>query len=36
MWRHPFLNLCFVILVITMVALQHSVTVFGPLRTAGQ
>ena len=30
MWRYPFLNLCFVILVITILALQHSVTVFGP------
>jgi len=30
MWRYPFLNLCFVILVITMVALQQSVNVFGP------
>ena len=30
MWRYPFLNLCFVILVITILALQHSATVFGP------
>lgn len=30
MWRYPFLNLGFVILVITIVTLQHSVTVFGP------
>jgi hypothetical protein len=29
MWRYPFLNLCFVILVITIVTLQHSVIVFG-------
>jgi len=30
MWRYPFLNLGFVILVITVVTLQHSVIVFGP------
>ena len=30
MWRYPFLNLGFVILVITIVTLQHSVIVFGP------
>ena len=30
MWRHPFLNLCFVILVITVLNLRHSVSVFGP------
>lgn len=30
MWRYPFLNLCFVILAITIFAIQHSVTVFGP------
>jgi hypothetical protein len=30
MWRDPFLNFCFVILLITVFAVQHSVTVFGP------
>jgi hypothetical protein len=30
MWRHPFLNLCFVILVITLLSIQHSATVFRP------
>jgi hypothetical protein len=30
MSRNPFLNLCFVILVITVVSIQHSVSVFGP------
>ena len=30
MWRHPFLNLCFVVLVITVLNLRHSVRVFGP------
>jgi hypothetical protein len=30
MGRYPLLNLCFVILVITLLAIQHSVTVFGP------
>jgi hypothetical protein len=31
MWKVPFLNLCFVLLVITLLAVQHSVSVFGPL-----
>jgi hypothetical protein len=35
MWRYPFLNLCFVVLVITLLAVQHSVTVFGPTGHAG-
>lgn len=30
MWRHPILNLCFVIIVITVLNLRHSVSVFGP------
>jgi hypothetical protein len=30
MWRYPFLNLCFVIVLITMIAIQHSTSVFGP------
>jgi hypothetical protein len=30
MWKYRFLNLCFVILLITLVALQHSISVFGP------
>ena len=30
MWRYPFLNLCFVILILTLLSLQHSATVFGP------
>jgi hypothetical protein len=30
MWRYPFLNLCFVILAITIFAIQHSIPVFGP------
>jgi hypothetical protein len=30
MWRHPILNLCFVIVVITVLNLRHSVSVFGP------
>ncbi len=30
MWRYPFLNLCFVVLAITLFAIQRSVTVFGP------
>jgi hypothetical protein len=30
MWRYPFFNLCFVILMITVLALQHSAAVFGP------
>ena len=35
MWRNPFLNLSFVILVITLLAVQHSVAVFGPSGHAG-
>jgi hypothetical protein len=35
MWRYPFLNLCFVVLVITLLAMQHSVAVFGPSGRAG-
>jgi hypothetical protein len=30
MWRYPFNNLCFVLLVITLLTIQHSVSVFGP------
>jgi hypothetical protein len=30
MWRYPVLNLCFVILLITVLNLRHSVSVFGP------
>jgi len=30
MWRYPLLNLCFVILVIAFLALQHSFSVFRP------
>jgi hypothetical protein len=30
MWRYIFLNLCFVVLVIAFLALQHSFPVFGP------
>jgi hypothetical protein len=30
MWRYVVLNLCFVVLVITLLALQHSSSVFGP------
>lgn len=30
MWRYPFFNLCFVILVITLLSIQHSAAVFGP------
>jgi hypothetical protein len=30
MWRYALLNLCFVLLVITLVSIQHSDTVFGP------
>ena len=30
MWRDPFNNLCFVFLLITLLAIQHSVTVFAP------
>lgn len=29
MWRYPFINLCFVVLVITLLAMQHSAGVFG-------
>lgn len=32
MWRYAFLNLCFVLLVITLLSIQHSATVFGPGR----
>ena len=35
MWRDPFLNLCFVILVITALAIQHSVVGFGPTMRGG-
>ncbi len=37
MWRYIFLNLCFVILLIALLALQHSFSVFGPTahRSAG-
>jgi len=30
MWRDPFNNLCFVLLLITLLAIQHSVSVFAP------
>src|SRR5262245_31825502 len=30
MWRYTVLNLCFVILVIALMALQHSSSIFGP------
>jgi hypothetical protein len=30
MWRYPFFNLCFVVLVITLLSIQHSAAVFGP------
>ena len=30
MWRNPFLNLCFIVLAITIFAIQHSVALFGP------
>ena len=30
MWRYIFLNLCFVVLMIVFLALQHSFSVFGP------
>ena len=32
MWRYAFLNLCFVLLLITLLSIQHSATVFGPGR----
>src|SRR6266850_1081865 len=32
MWRYAFLNLCFVLLLITLLSIQHSSTVFGPGR----
>ena len=32
MWRYAFLNLCFVLLVITLLSIQDSATVFGPGR----
>jgi len=35
MWRNPFVNLSFVVLVITLLAVQHSVAVFGPTGHAG-
>ena len=37
MWRYIFLNSCFVILLIALLALQHSFPVFGPTghRSAG-
>ena len=35
MWRDPFLNLCFVVLVITLLAVQHSAGVFGPAAHSG-
>lgn len=31
MWRYPFLHMCFVLLVITLLSMQHSATVFGPI-----
>lgn len=34
MWRYPFVNLCFVVLVITVLALQHTAIRFGS--TAGE
>jgi hypothetical protein len=33
MWRLPFLNLCFVVVLITILALQHSASVFAPAET---
>lgn len=30
MWRYPFFNLCFVVLVMGLLAVQHSATVFAP------
>jgi hypothetical protein len=30
MWRYPFVNFCFVILIIAVLSIQHSVAVFGP------
>src|SRR5919108_2663236 len=35
MGRNPFLELCFVILLITVLAIQHSVAVFGPTTHGG-
>jgi hypothetical protein len=35
MWRNPFLNLSFIVLVITLLAVQRSVTQFGPDRHTG-
>ncbi len=32
MWRYALLNLCFVLLLITLLSIQHSATVFGPGR----
>ena len=32
MWRYAFLNLCFVLLLITLLSIQHSAAVFGPGR----
>ena len=36
MWRYAFLNLCFVLLVITLLSIQHSAPVFGPGRNQGE
>mgnify|MGYP001169989418 FL=1 len=33
MWRLPIMNLCFVIVLITILALQHSASVFAPAET---
>ena len=30
MWRDPFNNLCFVLILVTLLAIQHSVSVFAP------
>jgi hypothetical protein len=30
MWRYPFVNLCFVVVVVIVLALQHSAPLFGP------
>lgn len=30
MWRYAFINLCFVVVLITLIATQHSIGVFGP------
>lgn len=35
MWRYPFLNLCFVVLAITLLAMQHSAGVFAPAARGG-